>query len=52
MSDYADDFLNGQRDCKEGVAHEAGKSKAYNDGYSAQYEFDQVRNEMGISREY
>lgn len=42
---YADDFLQGQRDCIKGIPHESGKSEAYNDGYSAQYTYDQVMTE-------
>lgn len=37
----ADDFLKGQKDCKEGIPHKAGKSEDYNRGYGAQYQHEQ-----------
>ena len=43
-----DDFLQGQRDCKDGVPHEAGKSKDYDAGYGSQYEAEQALTEMGL----
>ena len=36
-----DDFIKGQRDCRDGVEHKAGKSKAYDNGYAFQYEMEQ-----------
>lgn len=30
-------FLQGQRDCREGVKHESGKGRDYDQGYSYQY---------------
>ena len=48
---FEDDFLQGQRDCKAGVEHKAGKSKAYDDGYGTQYEAEQSMTEMGLSNE-
>lgn len=47
----ADDFLQGQRDCKNGVPHEAGKSKDYDAGYGAQYSAEQMLTEMGLRNE-
>ena len=41
MSDFSDDFLQGQRDCKAGIPHEAGKSVNYDRGYGFQYELEQ-----------
>jgi len=49
---YADDFLQGARDCKDGKPHEAGKSEAYDDGYGAQYSSEQMLTEMGIRNEH
>jgi len=42
MSDFSDDFLQGQRDCEEGIPHQEGKSEAYDRGYGAQYELEQI----------
>jgi|TARA_R110000744_G_scaffold109086_1_gene206342 hypothetical protein len=39
------DFLDGQSDCKEGMPHKSGKGDAYDRGYAAQYELDQINNE-------
>jgi hypothetical protein len=44
-----DDFIKGQKDCKDGKQHESGKSKDYDRGYGFQYELEQkegVRNEF------
>lgn len=38
------DFIQGQRDCHDGVPHEAGKSESYDAGYSTQYEIEQIRS--------
>ena len=40
------EFIDGMRDCRNGVAHQAGKSKEYDDGYAAQYELEQIINEQ------
>ena len=37
MTAFSFDFLLGQTDCREGIPHEAGKSEAYDRGYSAEY---------------
>jgi len=36
-------FMQGQKDCMAGKVHESGRSEAYNQGYSAQYELEQVQ---------
>ena len=43
MSDmkFEREFLEGQRDCRDGRPH-AGGSDAYYRGYSTQYESDQI----------
>ena len=46
-----DRFLQGQRDCKEGKPHEAGKPEDYNRGYGSQYEAEQLATEMGLRNE-
>jgi len=43
---WCDDFLKGQEDCIDGVEHKAGKSEAYDRGYAAEYELEQVLTEM------
>lgn len=40
------DFLRGQSDCMNGEEHKDGQSESYDRGYSAQYELEQVRNEL------
>ena len=43
-----DEYLRGQRDCKDGKPHKAGQSKDYNDGYGCQYEAEQMLTELGL----
>jgi len=47
-----DDYLQGMRDCKDGIPHQPGKSQDYNDGYSCQYSSEAVQgwanDEMGL----
>lgn len=43
------DFINGQRDCREGVAHAAGKSAAYDRGYNAEYQLQEMRSYKNAS---
>ncbi len=38
------DFLNGQRDCRDGSPHQSGRSFDYDRGYSAQYELEQIKD--------
>ena len=37
-----DDYLQGMRDCKEGREHKPGMSQDYDEGYSAEYEREEV----------
>ena len=46
----ADDFLRGQRDCRDGVPHKPNQSRDYARGYGAQYEMEQVTTELSMSR--
>ena len=46
MELFEDEFLRGQRDCKEGIAHKSDQSEAYDRGYGAQYELEQLETEM------
>lgn len=48
---FEDDFLQGQRDCEEGIVHAAGHSEAYDRGYGTQYEKEQVEAQMSLSME-
>ena len=47
---FCDDFLQGQRDCQEGIPHKSGKSDSYNRGYSAEYEREQIMSELSRQR--
>lgn len=40
------DFIDGQRDCKAGRPHRAGRSEHYDRGYSAQYTLEQILTEQ------
>lgn len=46
-----EDFLRGQIDCAKGVPHQAGKSEHYDRGYSAEYHFQQQRDERTAQNE-
>lgn len=48
--EFCDDFLRGQYDCSKGVPHKADKSDAYNRGYAAEYELEQVTSELTKNR--
>lgn len=41
-----EEFLRGQADCKNGVAHMPNQSKDYDRGYAAQYQLEQQLNEL------
>jgi len=43
-----DAFLMGMKDCRKGIAHNSGRGKDYDKGYSAQYHNEQ--NITGLSR--
>lgn len=36
------DFIQGQKDCREGKPHEEGKSKEYNSGYAFEYQTQEI----------
>jgi hypothetical protein len=42
MSNELFDFIDGQSDCRSGVEHKSGRSEAYDRGYAAEYESEQV----------
>jgi hypothetical protein len=46
VSSFEDDFLQGQKDCRNGVEHKPMQSEAYNRGYATQYEKEQIDTEM------
>ena len=46
----AEDFLRGQRDCRDGKPHKAGQSRDYDRGYSAQYAHEQNLTALGLRR--
>jgi len=37
------DFIDGQRDCRDGATHQDGKGDSYDAGYNAQYTLEQMR---------
>lgn len=39
---FIDDFLQGQQDCQEGKQAKENASDAYNRGYGAEYEMQQI----------
>ena len=41
-----DEFMQGQRDCRENKDHRSDQGESYDRGYAAQYEFNAVRDEM------
>lgn len=43
------EFVNGQKDCRNGVSHEAGRSESYDRGYSFEYEFEQIFSSTGAN---
>jgi len=47
MSDI-DEFLRGQRDCKEGLEHKAGEPEYYDRGYSYQYFIEQQQTQKTL----
>ena len=49
VPNLSDEFLDGQRDCKNGVEHKPGRSEEYNNGYGCQYEAEQLMTEMGMN---
>lgn len=38
------DCKQGQQDCKQGKPHQAGRSEAYDRGYAAEYELEQIND--------
>jgi hypothetical protein len=42
------EFVNGQKDCKEGNPHKAGMSESYDRGYAVQYELEQIMEAQSV----
>lgn len=40
------DFVNGQKDCRNGMPHKDGHGESYDAGYSFQYELEQITGEI------
>jgi hypothetical protein len=36
------DYMMGAKDCEDGVIHKSGNSQSYDEGYSSQYEYEQI----------
>lgn len=47
---FSDDFLQGQKDCKNHVPHVAGKSEAYTRGYNTEYTAQQVADHNTVKQ--
>ena len=43
---FPHEFMQGQRDCRDGIPHKEGESDAYDRGYTAQYQLEQALSEM------
>jgi len=44
-----DEFMQGQKDCANGVPHKAGMSDSYDRGYAAQYEMEQIMGAYDVN---
>jgi hypothetical protein len=47
MKDQVSDFLQGQKDCRNGKPHKSGSTE-YNRGYSVEYELEQMRTHRSL----
>lgn len=48
----AEDFLQGEQDCMDGIAHKLGMSEDYNRGYAARYQFEQIKSNQTQEIDY
>lgn len=39
-------FIDGQRDCANGIPHKPGMGESYDSGYGFQYSLEQMHNEV------
>jgi hypothetical protein len=46
IDQFSEDFLQGQKDCQEGIPHKPDQSEAYDRGYSAQYHLEAELSEL------
>ena len=46
MDNFADDFLQGQKDCQKGEPAKLDGSEAYQRGYGTQYQHEQNMSEL------
>lgn len=46
----ADDFIQGQKDCQDGVPHKRNMSRDYDRGYMVEYEREQAMTELSNQR--
>lgn len=47
----AQQFIKGEKDCADGLAHYSGKGEPYDRGYSAQYEREQKETSESIGEQ-
>ena len=40
------EFIRGQADCREGVAHKSGQSESYDAGYNTEYQLQEINSNM------
>jgi hypothetical protein len=45
------EYLDGQRDCRDGLQAKLNASQDYYDGFACQYEAEQILTEMGLRNE-
>lgn len=48
----AQKFMQGEKDCADGLAHFSGKGEAYDRGYAAQYEREQKETNESIGEQH
>ena len=41
-----DNFIQGQKDCRDGKPHQSGQPEAYDSGYNFQYQLEQIQGAM------
>lgn len=50
ISNFSNDFLRGQTDCKEGKPHREGQSDAYDLGYGTQHILNQINDARTVDQ--
>jgi len=48
MSDFSDEFIAGQIACREGKECPVSASDAFERGFGAQYEMEQIQTELSV----